>query len=276
VREGAAPVIRFNTKGGGKDIMELGQDDWVHHQDGDDLAACPLSVGILDHYQYITIPTKLFVTKSFIERQNIGPGDDVFMLGRFVNQEGRQRNTPVVRFGNISMMPWEEIMHPRAYTVESFLVETRSLGGFSGSPVFVYITPTSPRPAAHPAQETGSWLLGVDWGHLPIYEKIKEKNREEDVPEGWVVESNSGQMAVAPAWKLMELLEQEDLVMQRQQTDEAIAKRQQSSSVVLDMYPRNAEEHKGSAQKSDTFTKADFEDALDRVSRSVPPPDQES
>jgi hypothetical protein len=60
-----------------------------------------------------------------------------------------------------------------------------------------------------------TWLLGVDWGHLPIHEQVKWPDDKAPVNEGWVVESNSGQMAVVPAWKLQELLDHEELAMAR-------------------------------------------------------------
>jgi len=68
----------------------------------------------------------------------LGYGDDIFMVGRFITFDGKQRNTPVVRFGQISMLPAEpvEVDGGRAQE-EVFLVECRSIGGLSGSPVFV-------------------------------------------------------------------------------------------------------------------------------------------
>lgn len=275
IREGSSPVIRLNTKDGGKDVIGLRQEDWVHHEDGDDIATCPLNLADPGYYRYTRIHTEMFVTKELIQQQNMGPGDEVFMIGRFVNHEGRQRNTPAVRFGNISMMPWEEIKHPRGFTVESFLVETRSLGGFSGSPVFVYHTPYSPLPASYPEREQGTWLLGVDWGHLPITEKVRKSDKTL-VDENWVVESNSGQMAVAPAWKLQELIDQEDLAMGRRRADEELTKRKEGSTVVLDMLPEAAEQSTSPAQAPDAFTEEAFEDALDRVSRREQPSDPRS
>lgn len=276
--EGNSPVIRLNTKDGGTDIIELSNENWVHHQDGDDLAVCPMAMNDPDYFNYYEIPLRLLATKELMERQRIGPGDEVFMVGRFVTHEGRQRNTPVVRFGNISMMPWEPIGHGRGYAVESFLVETRSLSGFSGSPVFVYITPYSARPKGFPEAEQGIWLLGVDWGHLPVHESVKKKEREKwvDVPEGWVVKSNSGQMAVAPAWKLQELIDQEELVVGRKEAEDELTRKKESSPVVLDMFPQNARRSGRSPQEPNEFTEDEFEDAIDRVSRREPPPDQES
>ncbi len=212
----------------------------------------------------------MFVTEDFLEQYAIGPGDDVFMVGRFINHQGRQRNTPVVRFGNISMMPWEPIKNERGLLQESFLVETRALSGFSSSPVFVYHTPYSPMPAELPTREQGIWLLGVDWGHMRTFEKVMEKNEEDPVSEGWVVPSNSGQMGVVPAWKLQELLDREEFVMARKREDEKLAKQIKNAPAVFDAQ---------GLPQTDTdpipLTKDDFENALDKASRPVKPSDSE-
>jgi hypothetical protein len=279
IREGKAPVVRLNTKDGGKDIIEFSQANWVRHQDGDDLEAAAVGFANPDYYKYSVVPISAFVTEDFIEQQGIGPGDEVFMVGRLVNHQGQQRNTPVVRFGNISMLPYEPIRNERGLLQESFLVETRSLSGFSGSPVFVYFSAYTPYPTSGPARtEEFIRLLGVDWGHVRTFEPVMEENEDPLLPrkyvpvkEGWVVPSNSGQMMVVPAWKLRELLDQEEFAVMRRSGDEEIAKRKAESPAVFDAHGAGQSDEDHSA-----FTEADFEDALDKVSRRESPPDQES
>jgi hypothetical protein len=60
---------------------------------------------------------------------DIGIGDEAFVVGRFINHEGKQRNTPTARTGIISQMPIEPI-HIRGIDQECFLIEARSFGGF--------------------------------------------------------------------------------------------------------------------------------------------------
>jgi hypothetical protein len=256
IREAASPVIRINTKDGGRDILEYKQEDWTHHQDGDDIAVCPLIMSREGHHKFNEISFGALVTEEFMEQQSFGPGDEVFMVGRFAAHEGRRRNTPSVRFGNISMMPDEPIMHERGYPVDSFLVETCSLSGYSGSPVFVYHAPTTPYPVGYPSRVQGFWLLGVDWGHLPINEKVRWKDDKSLVDENWIVESNSGQMAVSPAWKLQELLNQGDLPTVRKHTDDELTKRKESSPVVLDM--QNGDVSRSNQDAADAPTRDDF------------------
>jgi hypothetical protein len=234
INEGQSPVIRLNTKDGDKDVIDVSASDWVHHQDGDDLAVCGLELGT-EKYQWAFAEPAMFLTPNIVAEHNIGPGDEVFMAGRFVTHEGRQRNTPTARFGNISMLPAEPIAHPsRGIDQESFLVEMRSLAGFSGSPVFVNVERNKPRGirngSVFHATRNETWLLGIDWAHFPIYENVKERNRRDDVPEGWVVESNSGQMAVVPAWRSQDLLNQQELAEKRTASEERIRKQQDAQN----------------------------------------------
>jgi hypothetical protein len=100
-------------------------------------------------------------------------------------------------------MPWSAVHTPRGISQEAFLVEARSDSGYSGSPVFV--TPQ------YFIDETGgvdflvrssTHLLGVDCGHFPTPEAI----REDGTPH---VALNTGFMIVVPSWRLVELLNDE-------------------------------------------------------------------
>jgi hypothetical protein len=104
--------------------------------------------------------------------------------------------------------------------VESWLVESRSLAGMSGSPVFWYILAdhewqarpgTAPQIGAPGIRQAlrGPMLLGIDWGHPPVYDRVVD-GKGKAHPDGWQVPSNSGFMAVAPAQKLVELLDSEE------------------------------------------------------------------
>jgi hypothetical protein len=178
-------VLRMNTSDGKKTVMPTVRSDWVTHPDGDDLAACAISFDPKD-FKFNHVPRASFLTKEIVPKFNIGPGDDAFMVGRFINHEGRQSNLPTVRFGTIGQMPWETIMQNDGFEQESFLVEARSIGGYSGSPIFVFIPLFSSRPGVEnwdpptvftkgnritnfdygSLRSHGPWLLGVDWGHL--------------------------------------------------------------------------------------------------------------
>ncbi|MCH8063445.1 MAG: trypsin-like peptidase domain-containing protein [Chloroflexi bacterium] len=145
IREGHSPIVRLNTQDGGTEILELNEGDWVHHPDADDVAICQVEISV-DTLHVRRISPSIFLTKELITDHAIGPGDETFFLGRFISHDGKQQNLPILRFGNIAMMPWQPVRHPRGINQESFLIEARSLSGFSGSPVFLFTAPWYPRP----------------------------------------------------------------------------------------------------------------------------------
>jgi hypothetical protein len=164
---------------------------------------------------------------------NFFPGDEVFMVGRFISYEGTQQNTPSARFGNISMMPIEPLSFEGEQAHEAFLVEQRSLPGYSGSPVFVCIDRTQPRPPLwlspvnHPydPRRHGPFLLGVDSFHIHDYEPLLKDSevdygkKEMADPKRWV-RAHSGMAGVIPAWRLANLLNSPEALTLRQEADE--------------------------------------------------------
>ena len=231
IREAGSPVIRLNTQQGGKEVISLTPGQWHHHPDGDDIAVCPIGLQS-DHHRFFALDsTKWFLTEEELDTNTIGPGDEVFFLGRFINHEGQQRNLPTVRFGTVSMLPYEPLEHPRGTLVDSFLIEARSLSGYSGSPVFVFVMPYTFRDmewneseGPHRARETRAAmlsLLGIDWGHNADFKPVLESDKRTPLSERWWVEQNSGIMNVAPAWKLTELLDDPELVDERRELEKA-------------------------------------------------------
>jgi hypothetical protein len=217
------PAIRLNVPGGKTEIIVPKAKDWKVHPDGDDIAVASLKIEPFD------LPPKYILPEGFlgdrlIETFHFGPGDETFMIGRFIGHEGRQRNTPTVRFGNISMMPTEPIRRPNGKSQKAFLVESRSMPGFSGSPVFVWVLPMSPRPpdGRQYAQSLGPWLLGIDCGHVNKSEEVRDASGKKI----GTTQANTAMSIVAPAWRLPGLLESEELVAERRKEDEKLLKTQ--------------------------------------------------
>jgi hypothetical protein len=156
--------LRFNTKDNTTDIIAVPLDMWKKHPKGDDLAVLPLEPSSQWRLVFVT-DNKLLAVEHLV-KHNIGVGDETITIGRYVKHGGKQLNLPAARFGHISALPLEKIyQEDRDFPQESFLVETHSISGFSGSPVFIQIEPDS-RKAQEPISETTTFLLGVDWGHF--------------------------------------------------------------------------------------------------------------
>lgn len=226
-----ATTLRLNSRDGKKTILPTVLSSWTVPPSGDDLAACLISFDPMD-YKFNHVPRATFLSKEIVKDFNIGPGDDVFMVGRFINHEGRQANLPTVRFGNIGQMPWETIRQDDGFEQESFLVEVRSIGGYSGSPVFVFIPAASTRPGikdwATPQKilsSHGPWLLGIDWGYINNWEPVCGENGEPvnpGNPSAIQVKLNTGMAAAVPAWRLAELLDAGPLAAHRETVEREV------------------------------------------------------
>ena len=171
----------------------------------------------------------MFLTHDLIEKWGLSAGDETFSFGRYVDLGGRDENQPVARFGNVARLYGDPIMQlGRSYLQESFVVESRSLSGYSGSPVFVYPGPdpggtSDGGVVLHTLTAAHCWLLGVCWGHHPWTEKVRDPNVQGSpivTPER-VVQITSGLMMVVPAWKLGELLDCNEFVEMRMRVEEA-------------------------------------------------------
>jgi len=204
VAQGADRVIRISTRGAGPALAPIEGHQWVAHP-YDDIAVGPFpaqqpdwSVEGLDWEQW-------GVTQSRMMELNMGVGDECIMIGRFVAHDGVERNLPLARFGNIALMPGEPVKDGRNLMVEAYLVEMRSLSGFSGSPVFVYMGPGTYRGDGRmmPFYSETIGLMGIDTGHKLTSEPVRN---EDGSKSGTTVRLNTGVAIVSPSWKIAEAL----------------------------------------------------------------------
>jgi hypothetical protein len=113
-------------------------DQWVLHPDVtlvDDAAVLPWAppAGEADWRHF---PMNETATPEESEDLGLGIGDEVFLPGLFVHHTGKEHNIPILRVGNIAAMP-DEPVQTKIGLLDAYLVEARSIGGLSGSPVFV-------------------------------------------------------------------------------------------------------------------------------------------
>jgi hypothetical protein len=222
VIENGSCTLRINNKDGRCFPIDSDERKWFHHQEGDDLSI--LLVDFPTQFECVSIEYEpsAFITKEKIDAFDIGIGEEAFTVGRFINHEGKQRNAPVVRFGNISQMPIEPIKQDNGHLQDSYLVEGRSVGGFSGSPVFSYIPSFALRPKTGKQVSSafyGPWLLGVNWGHLNDWKPVCSPNGTPISSHPMIVAQSSGMMGVVPVWKLVEMIECPRMLDERRQQE---------------------------------------------------------
>ena len=224
---GGASVIRLNTKDGKSKSIETEPTEWFHLL-GRDLAIYRIDSSkhfgadsIFDYKFSNFLEIKL--TEDIWSKYNIGIGDDVFSVGRFMDLSGIQKNQPFLRTGILSAgqiisvgqdtrMPWAG--------EPSYIIEMRSRSGFSGSPVYIYIDPWTPRMVDTEIDQTidlndlrfaGPWLLGVHWGQLPIV-------GPDAIDSG---SASASMLAVVPCSALTRLLlEDQDVIQERREYEQ--------------------------------------------------------
>jgi len=203
-------VVRVNTGKGDAVIIESLKADWILDP-GNDLAVYtlpfPYEVPAWAH----SVCAEDFIRKESCGPGRLGLGEDCFVLGRFVEQQGQAQNTPCARFGHIAMMPGA-VEHDYGHAIESFMVDIRNIQpGYSGSPVFWY---GPPRPNAADKRAVDPYLLGVCWGMHPRHDYLLDAITGE-VIKGLRVLRTSGTMTVTPAWKLIDILVRPEVVAER-------------------------------------------------------------
>lgn len=224
VRDGAS-VLRVNTLQGGVDIFEFGPEDWTFDSKLD-IAVIPINLDPGNH-RYATVPIGIFITKSELERLEIGPGEDVFMVGRFVDHDGGAINAPSLRFGNISTAP--TLVEVAGKKSEAFCIDMHSRPGYSGSPVFAFRTFGQDLTNRNLDLSVGTifGLLGIHCAQFPEMWQIAEGaqkfpetlSKVELVTEGKYVRGLSGMTVVLPAWSIMEVLNLPSLKQSREQAN---------------------------------------------------------
>lgn len=206
--------LRVNTTTGQSVTLEGGGSKWWYHpsDDGVDFAVQPFNPNDFadQRLDVNPLPWISIAHKKIIAAEQIDVGDDVFVPGLFVPSSGSKQNLPIVRSGTIARMAGERIPW-RGRMINAHLIETRSISGLSGSPVFVRGTHSitlqeeGKKPKMVLTTDDCFWCFGSMVGHW-------------DDPETRSV--NMGIGLVTPAEQMLEVLHQPPLrELRRQQED---------------------------------------------------------
>ncbi len=216
---------RLNLKGGETRTVEL-RGPWIK-SDQADLAIMPFEEN-LDLFESF-IPSPSFLNDEIIQQHNFGAGDEIFITGLFTKRFGIGKNIPILRTGIVAAMPEEPIQGPRdPKPYNAYLLEVRSLGGLSGSPVFTIVHRGFL--ANRPARQFSSMvhhvsLVGIIRGH---WDTVSGQDSELYNPvDGSVL--NAGIALATPAQELLSLINSAEATAMRMKDIEEESKKSEGS-----------------------------------------------
>jgi hypothetical protein len=208
-RGGYKVWLRMNIAGGRAEWIETAHQDWVVHPTDANVDVAVLRFPLEDRYDHLAWPLWVIADQRRMELEGIGIGDEVFFTGLFSRRAGEERNIPIVRVGNIAAMPEEKILSGH-WCMDAYLVESRSIGGLSGSPAFVHLgvarlingeVRTFPSPIYY--------LMGLVHGHWDSPHSVLEPTEDDFRMNDEKV--NMGIAIVVPASKIVEVIDHPSL-----------------------------------------------------------------
>lgn len=260
--KGKELFFSVNKIDGGKTVIEriIGNRWWYHPTDK---AADVAVAQVWPSYDadLISVSITQLGVPELLASVNVGIGDEVYSTGLFAPVDAEHQNVPILRQGNLAMLPAQQIQTELGYA-DMYLIEARSLGGISGSPVFVRPTIEFKVPERRTGKAfdvfgagLGIILLGLMHGHWDVKESEMNQARFVHDRQRGV---NMGIAMVVPAIKILETINQEALVKMRRD-----AEKRATSGMVPGM------DSVGPKEAKQNFTKDDFESALKKVTRKV-------
>lgn len=198
---GSEFYVRANTKDGrSKDLKTINFQKWYFHPSDKAADVALFPTFFTDEFDTLPLPSQMFLTEQTRQEKGIGIGDEVFITGLFVHHAGHSKNLPIVRTGNIAMIPDERIPINDFGPMETYLIEARSIGGLSGSPVFVGVRDT---------RQIVFHLLGLIHGHWDVpSESLIDDASPDAGPKAGV---NVGIAIMTPASKILDIINGDEL-----------------------------------------------------------------
>ncbi|MCU7890638.1 MAG: serine protease [Candidatus Thiodiazotropha sp. (ex Ustalcina ferruginea)] len=201
--------FRINKEDGDAEWFPSKLDAWFCHPTDKSLDIAILAMGVQSDWDHRILPSVLCMTDRHMVEEEIALGDEVFVTGLFRHHHGKKRNLPIVRIGNLACGTDEKVVTKRFGEMDAYLIEARSIGGLSGSPVFLNLGRT--RMIGGKLKQTTSGhqrflLLGLIHGH---YDESAAKIDGVDLLTEDVLtleRVNAGIAIVTPCYKIESLI----------------------------------------------------------------------
>jgi hypothetical protein len=192
-------------------------DQWLFHEDpANDVAVHPFMPP--SEFAVVQVKEESWATSDVIQREDIGVGDELVVVGLFASHTGKEVNRPIVRSGTIAAMPDEPLKDTRSgLSYDAYLAEVRSVGGLSGSPVWMVIRPWRMTPRLNgPEARLHFYLLGLIRGHWK-----KEGEWLSDAASDEQDVLNTGIAIVTPIQTAIDIINSPEEVARRRRADES-------------------------------------------------------
>jgi hypothetical protein len=258
--------LRINTTDGNADFISVAETEWVYHEDeAIDVAVLPLRFDVPEHWEFTFLPVAMAADEGVIQSKGIGLGDELAVIGLFTSRRGDKKNIPIARTGIISAMPEEPLTDTRSgLPYDAYLAEIRSIGGLSGSPVFVfkYSVDGYTQNMGLALGTTKTYLLGLIRGHWDLGQYTSST----DFASKFVEEFNAGIAIVTPVKGMLDILYGGEQMKDRKNRDK----------LFIDEDAPKLDSGFSESSGADNLTREGFEDALKQASRKISPPDEET
>jgi hypothetical protein len=184
-------ALRLNRKSGGPKWLDTSLNEWRLHPEGKNVDIAVLETPWDTQWDHVSFPIaeEYQATQDAIREYEIGVGNEVFIAGLFHPHHGTNNNIPVIRVGSIAAMPTEPV-GTKLGPMNAYLIDTRSIRGLSGAPVFVVLGTTRTVSGLPNRQFQRFFLLGLVHGHFHLVEE----------------ELNLGIQIVVPVEKVAEMI----------------------------------------------------------------------
>jgi len=199
--------IRANATNGTSVWVRCQSNDWLFHKTDTSVDVALLRIGVPAQLDHLVFPHGLCVTDEVLKSHAVGLGDEVFVVGLFRHHHGNKRNIPIVRVGNLAAMTEEKVETRDFGLVDAYLIEARSIGGLSGSPVFLNLGVVRfiENQVKHAQGGPMFFLLGLVHGHYDVPESAVDGSGL-DSDTFSVERVNTGIAIVVPMHKIFEVI----------------------------------------------------------------------
>jgi hypothetical protein len=190
--------------------LALPMKDWFFHPDDNSIDVAIFKTNLPYKADHLIFPLSLCVSEKILSEQEVGLGDSVFVTGLFSHHFGKQRNIPIVRTGNLAALDDEKVATKKFGEIDAYLIEARSIGGLSGSPVLLNLGHTRSiggKIKQWQSSDPAFYLLGLIHGHYD--DSADELDADDKVDSSALTNEkiNTGIAIVVPYYNILAVID---------------------------------------------------------------------